>query len=94
MSRVVPHQKLMEAVRELADEIAAGPPVAHRLTKHLVQAPLRRAYDEHLPYQLYALNVNRSLGGHDLEEGLQAFFEKRTPRFEGLAGRRRKPGAD
>lgn len=92
VSRVVAHDGLLAAARDLADEIASGPPIAQRLTKHLVQAPLRRAYDEHLPYQLYAIHVNRSLGGHDLEEGIQAFFEKRPPRFQGLAGRRRKRG--
>lgn len=92
VSRVVPHEKLMDSVHELADEIAAGPPIANRLSKHMVQTPLRQAYDTHLPYQLYAMHINQSLGGHDLEEGGKAFFEKRPPNFEGLKKRKRRSG--
>ncbi len=90
VSRVVPHPELMDHVMELAREIAAGPPIANRLSKYLIQTPIRRAYEEHLPHQLYAMKVNESLGGHDLEEGMTAFFEKRPPEYTGLSGRKRK----
>ena len=92
VSRVVPDDALMQSARELAEEIAAGPPIANRLTKHLVQTPLRQAYDEHLPYQLYAIHVNGTMGRHDLEEGARAFMEKRPPRFEGLKKRKKPEG--
>ncbi len=84
VSRVVPAEALMDQVMELASKIAAGPPVAQRLSKDLVLAPLRRRYDEHLPHQLYAMHVNRGMAGHDLREGAMAFAEKRRPRFRGL----------
>ena len=84
VSRVVPADDLMDHVMELARKIAAGPPIAQRLTKDLVLAPLRRRYEEHLPHQLYALHVNRTMARHDLEEGARAFMEKRPPRFRGL----------
>jgi len=83
VSRVVPAEKLRDSVRELAEEIAAGPPIAQRLTKHLVTTAQRQAYEAHLPYQLYAMHVNRSMGRHDLDEGLSAFREKRKPVFRG-----------
>jgi len=84
VSRVVPAGQLDGAVRELAMEIAAGPPIAQRITKHLVRTPLRRAYEEHLPYQLYAMHVNSKMARHDLEEGRRAFREKRAPQWQGL----------
>ena len=84
LSQVAPPAELGVRARELAAEIAAGPPVAQRVTKHMVQTPLRRAYEEHLPYQLYAMHVNRALAGHDLEEAAAAFREKRSPEFRGL----------
>ncbi len=89
VSHVVPHDELADRTLSLAREIAAGPPIAHRLTKHLMQTPLRQEYDALLPYHLYAMHVNRTMGAHDLEEGIEAFFEKRPPEFTGLRGRKR-----
>ncbi len=84
VSRVVPKDQLDAAVQELAEAIASGPPIAQRITKHLVRTPERRAYEEHLPYQLYAMHVNRKLARHDLDEGRNAFREKRKPQWQGL----------
>lgn len=84
VSRVVPRDDLDAAVAELARQIAAGPPIAQRITKHLVRTPDRRAYEDHLPHQLYAMHVNSRLARHDLEEGRAAFREKREPRWQGL----------
>jgi enoyl-CoA hydratase/carnithine racemase len=88
VSRVVPRTELDAAVNALAEEIAAGPPIANRLTKHLVRTAERRAYEEHLPHQLYAMHVNSRLGRRDIEEGQAAFSEKRPPKWRGL--RRKK----
>ncbi len=90
VSRVVPADQLDAAVQELAESIASGPPVAQRITKHLVRTPERRAYEEHLPYQLYAMHVNSKMARHDLEEGRDAFREKRKPQWQGLKKNKRK----
>lgn len=84
VSRVVPAEELDAAVQALAEEIASGPPIAQRITKHMVRTPERRAYEEHLPYQLYAMHVNSKLAKHDLAEGRAAFREKRPPKWQGL----------
>ena len=49
-----------------------------------------RAYEEHLPYQLYAMHVNSKMARHDLEEGRDAFREKRKPQWQGLKKNKRK----
>ena len=84
VSRVVPVAELDSAVDALAREIASGPPIAQRITKHLVRTPERRAYDDHLPHQLYAMHVNSKMARHDLKEGREAFKEKRQPNWRGM----------
>ncbi|MCH7554360.1 MAG: enoyl-CoA hydratase/isomerase family protein [Chloroflexi bacterium] len=90
VSRVTPADQLMDVTMELAERIAAGPPIAQRLSKDIVQAPLRRLYADHLPHQLYAMHVNRLMAAHDLQEGGKAFMEKRPPKFTGLKKRTRE----
>jgi len=90
VSRVVPRDQLDAAVQELVQAIASGPPIAQRITKHLVRTPERRAYEEHLPYQLYAMHVNSKMARHDLEEGRLAFREKRQPQWQGLEKKPKK----
>ncbi len=46
--------------------------------------PERRAYEGHLPYQLYAMHVNSKMARRDLEEGQNALREKRKPQWQGL----------
>lgn len=81
VSRVVEPEDLMKTVRELARKMAAGPPIAIRLAKralyHNQECDLRAA----LEYETYAQNICRETG--DAREGIQAFVEKRLPRFEG-----------
>ncbi len=81
VNRVVPAAELAAATRALAGRIAAGPPLALRMAKHMlnraVAADLRSALD------LEALSQAVAITSEDHEEGLRAFFEKRAPRFEG-----------
>jgi 2-(1,2-epoxy-1,2-dihydrophenyl)acetyl-CoA isomerase len=81
VNRVVPVAELAAATRALAERIAAGPPAVLRMAKHMLNraaaGDLRAALD------LEAYSQALAITGEDHQEGLQAFFEKRAPRFTG-----------
>jgi 2-(1,2-epoxy-1,2-dihydrophenyl)acetyl-CoA isomerase len=83
VSRIVPHEQLLERTLELAQRIAAGPPLALQLSKRVVYDALDKTYLEHLPTQWAAQHENVTRARHDVEEGTRAFREKREPRFRG-----------
>src|SRR5690606_13258657 len=81
VTKVVEPDELMPAARALADEIAANPPRAVRLTKRL----LREAQDASLGT---VLNLSAALQAvvhetRDHEEAVDAFLERRKPNFTG-----------
>jgi 2-(1,2-epoxy-1,2-dihydrophenyl)acetyl-CoA isomerase len=84
VSYVVPHDSLLPRVAELAARIAAGPPVAMRLSKVMVMDGLSRSYRDHIIAQEYSALANRALANHDIEEGVTAFKERRRPEFRGI----------
>lgn len=81
LNQLVAPEQLMPATYELAQKIAAGPPIAIRLAKralyHNQGADLRAA----LEFETFAQNVCRET--EDAREGIRAFVEKRPPRFQG-----------
>jgi enoyl-CoA hydratase/carnithine racemase len=81
VSRVVPHAELMTVALELADEIAANPPLAVQQLK----AGLRRALDP--DWESLGRWVSTTLGElfrtDDHREGVAAFLEKREPNYVG-----------
>lgn len=81
VNRVVPAAALAEETTRLAERIAAGPPLALRLAKRLVN----RAAASDLAAALEAEAAAQAIAvtSEDHQEGLQAFFEKRAPRFRG-----------
>lgn len=80
VSRVVPHDELMPAARDLAARIAANPSHALRLTKRLMReailAPLESVLELSAVFQAMAHKTP------DHREAVAAFLEKRAPRFE------------
>jgi len=81
LNALVPPEQLMSAAYELARKLADGPPISIRLAKralyHNQEVDLRAA----LEFETFAQNVCRET--EDAREGIRAFVEKRTPRFQG-----------
>ncbi len=81
VNRVVPHDRLAGETRALAARLAAAPPLAVRAVKQTLfgacRAELVRALDAEISQQV------KCFLSEDCAEGLNAFFEKRAPRFRG-----------
>jgi len=81
VSRVVPHDQLLPAARELAGKIASNPPLAVQKLK----SGLRRALDP--DWGELGAWVSSSLSElfktEDHREGVRSFLEKREPHFVG-----------
>jgi enoyl-CoA hydratase len=81
INRVVPAAELDQAVGDLAERLVRGAPVAIRYTK--------QAVNRHLVFWVnLILESSLALEGHtfltaDLVEAVDAFLEKRKPRFQG-----------
>jgi 2-(1,2-epoxy-1,2-dihydrophenyl)acetyl-CoA isomerase len=82
VSRVVPHEQLMATAKELATKIAEGPSVAVELTKRGLRRALNNDLKVQLDYESYAQNLCRKTEDH--KEAIQAFIEKRKPKFKGM----------
>ena len=81
INRVLPAADLDAAVQQLAQRLAAGPTVAYGHMRRLMRA----SFDHDLPTQLQAEAAAFAQCGHtaDLPEGIEAFFAKRAPAFQG-----------
>jgi enoyl-CoA hydratase/carnithine racemase len=81
VSKVVPHEQLMEATLELATRLAEGPVYTMGMVKYLILQSGSQGFEESLRQARAANAIARTTFDH--KEGVQAFIEKRTPRFEG-----------
>jgi 2-(1,2-epoxy-1,2-dihydrophenyl)acetyl-CoA isomerase len=81
VTEVVPAAELESRTLAFARALAAKGPLAVRLAK----AMMHRAMTSSLEHSLAdaALSVMVSNPSQDVREGVKAFFEKRTPKFEG-----------
>jgi 2-(1,2-epoxy-1,2-dihydrophenyl)acetyl-CoA isomerase len=79
--RVCPHERFEQETQNLAQAIAAGPPLAFRDLKRTMIGEDRREMEEALEEEI-RLQVHCFLS-EDCAEGLAAFFEKRPPNFRG-----------
>ncbi|CAG9257512.1 crotonase/enoyl-CoA hydratase family protein [Paraburkholderia unamae] len=79
VSRVVAHDQLMSAARELAERIAVHPPYAMRMTKKLIREGIHGRLDSVLELSAVFQAVAHKTDEH--REAVSAFLEKRPPNF-------------
>jgi 2-(1,2-epoxy-1,2-dihydrophenyl)acetyl-CoA isomerase len=81
VNHVIPTDRFEEEIRIFAQKIANGPQIAIRATKHALFDPHREALvaalEREVEYQL------RCFHSKDCKEGIGAFLEKRSPKFQG-----------
>jgi 2-(1,2-epoxy-1,2-dihydrophenyl)acetyl-CoA isomerase len=81
ISRVVPDKELEARTLALAEMLAAAPPLAIQESKRLLRAAREHGGPEQA--RLEQETQIKMAQTKDFKEGLDAFFEKRKPRFEG-----------
>jgi enoyl-CoA hydratase/carnithine racemase len=80
VSHVVPHDQLMASSRELAGRITRHAAHSVRLTKRLLREALRSSFDTVLELSAVYQAVSHKTADH--REAVNAFLDKRSPRFE------------
>jgi 2-(1,2-epoxy-1,2-dihydrophenyl)acetyl-CoA isomerase len=73
--------ELQEATRALAQQLAEGPFIAIKHTKANLRKGMESTLEETL--NLEAENQGKNFLTKDFLEGVQAFFEKRKPKYQG-----------
>jgi enoyl-CoA hydratase len=81
VNRVVPADELEAAVDDWAVKLAAKSPVLMRLGKQAMYRQLDMPFEDALDYLRAQLSI--AFTTDDIQEGVQAFFEKRDPVWSG-----------
>jgi crotonobetainyl-CoA hydratase len=85
VNEIVPAARLMERARELAAQLAEGPPLVFAAIKEVVREtahlPVQQAFD--LVTKRKLPTVDKLYGSEDQIEGARAFAEKRKPVWRG-----------
>ena len=81
VNRVVPMDELMPAAKELAKKIAAKSAAALKLAKTAINRVMQTNLESGLKYEYELYSLSLSL--EDKLEGVNAFLEKRAPKFVG-----------
>ncbi|MFM0653481.1 enoyl-CoA hydratase/isomerase family protein [Paraburkholderia sediminicola] len=81
VNRVVPLEQLHQESEAMAGKLAHGPTRALGRLKRLLRDSAQRSLDEHLAAEAEAFL--ECAASRDFSEGVDAFIERRTPRFQG-----------
>ena len=81
VNQVVDDDKLMDAGRSLVQKLQSKSTLALRRVKSLVDDGLQQSQEIALRMELQAGELHAH--SHDMDEGLKAFSEKRSPKFKG-----------
>ncbi len=81
VNKVVPGEELLKAARDLALRLAKMPTRAIALTKRLLLRSLSSDLPAMLDAEAFAQETAALSADH--REGVTAFFDKRTPNFQG-----------
>jgi enoyl-CoA hydratase/carnithine racemase len=81
VTEVVPDEKLMETALAWALRLAAGPPIAIRITKRMMYK--QQTMDLENALEDAALGTMVTNYCEDVKEGIASFHEKRPPNFKG-----------
>jgi enoyl-CoA hydratase/carnithine racemase len=81
VNRVVPAEEFEAAVAEWASKLASKSPLIMRLGKDAMYRQLDMPFEDALDYLRAQLSL--AMSTEDIVEGVQAFFEKREPKWKG-----------
>jgi 2-(1,2-epoxy-1,2-dihydrophenyl)acetyl-CoA isomerase len=81
VNRVVPDDDVDTATAALAQQLADGAAHALGVAKRVIYHGLDHGLGDAAEYEARA--ITQAMRGHDAQEGIAAFVEKRTPNFEG-----------
>jgi enoyl-CoA hydratase/carnithine racemase len=82
LTKVVPPEELMPAVKDMANKLAKGPLISIKFQKKAVYKGLQNDLLRQLDFESYGQNMCRQTEDH--KEGVKAFMEKRPAQFKGI----------
>jgi enoyl-CoA hydratase len=81
VNRVVPADQFQAAVDDWSDQLARKSPVLMKLGKDAMARQQDMAYDDAIDFLRSQLTI--AFATEDIQEGVQAFFDKREPEWKG-----------